>query len=80
MSGINKTIQHYRNRHDFQVNFMTYNDNNQENDTSSSKTKQNVYSPINTMTRVLPPASRQNKKNSRIEWNISRSFVVTVSA
>ena len=69
MSDINKMIQHYRNDHDFQVNFMTYNDNIQDNYASSSKTKQNVYDPIHAMTKASPYTSRQNRKKSRIEWN-----------
>ena len=32
------------------------------------------------MTRVLSLSSRQNRKKSRIEWNRSRSSVVTISA
>ena len=39
MSNINTMIQHYRNGNDFQVNFITYNDNIQENYTSSSRTE-----------------------------------------
>jgi len=79
MSDINKMIQHYRNGHDFQVNFMTYNDNIQENCASSSRTEVNVNDPIPAVTRVLPSASRQNRKKSRIEWNRSRSSAVSTS-
>ena len=50
MSDINNMIQHYRNCHDFQVNFMTHNDNIQENYASSSRTGKNMNDPIPTMT------------------------------
>ena len=39
MSDINKMIQYYRNSHDFQVNFMTYNDDNPDNCAPSLKPK-----------------------------------------
>ena len=54
MSDINKVIQHYRNDHDFRVNFMIYNDNIQDNYASSSRTEINGNDPIPTMTKVLP--------------------------
>ena len=58
MSGINKMIQYYRNGHDFQINFMTCNDNIQENYASTSRTEINVNDLISTMPRVLPSVSR----------------------
>ena len=63
MSDINKTIQHSTNGYDFQVNFMIYNDNIQDKYASSSRTEKHVNDTIPVITRVLPSASRHNRKN-----------------
>ena len=55
-------MQYDRNGHDFQVNFMIYNDSIKDNYTSSSSTDKYDNNPIHAMTRLLPSVSRQNRK------------------
>ena len=78
-SDINTMTQPYRNDHNLQVNFMTYNDNNQDYYSSLSKTK-NVYDPIPAITRVISSTSRQTMKKTRVEWNGFGSSAATISA